>query len=268
MIIDKIGIIGSGSIGTAFVKGWVRSDPAMAGRIMVTDAFLPAAENLCREVGVSLARTNAEVVDKSDLILLAVKPHDVEAALKDTVAEFGRGKVLASVAAGRTIAFLEAMFPMDVAVFRLMPNVAVEVGAGTIAFAAGNYVDPDTEERVGELFAPLGQVVDLPEKLFAAATAIGGSGPGFLALMVDAFIDAGVMAGLPAGAARELTISMLNGTARLMTEAGLSPLELRRRVTSPAGTTAAGLAQLERDGARSAIIDAVQVAVDRAHELG
>jgi pyrroline-5-carboxylate reductase len=206
-------------------------------------------------------------VEASDLVILAVKPQDVEAALADCLSLFGRGKILASVAAGRTITFLETMFTDDVPVFRLMPNVAVEVCAGTIAFAAGHNVDPETEQVVYDLFTPLGRVVPLPEKLFGAATAIGGSGPGFLALIVDAFIDAGMMAGLPASAARELTLSMMHGTAEMLIEGGLAPIDLRRKVTSPAGTTAAGLAQLERDGVRSAIIDAVQAALERANEL-
>ncbi|MEK6536184.1 MAG: pyrroline-5-carboxylate reductase dimerization domain-containing protein, partial [Actinomycetota bacterium] len=121
---------------------------------------------------------------------------------------------------------------------------------------------------VAELFRPLGRVIVLSEKLFAAATAISGSGPGFVALFADAFIDGGVMAGLPAPIARELTVTMLYGTAKLLMDQGLLPSELRHKVTSPAGTTASGIAQLERDGARSAIIDAVQAAAGRAKELG
>ena len=268
MSIDSIGLIGSGNIAAAFVRGWLRADPAMAARITVTDAQPQAARRLGEETGVSVAASNAELVEKSDLVMLAVKPGDVEEALKGTADQFRRGKILMSVAAGRTIPFLEALFPFDVAVVRLMPNVAVAVGAGTITFASGSNVDQETEEQVYELLAPLGHVVSLPEKLFAAATAIGGSGPGFMALIIDAFIDAGVMAGLPVSAARELTNSMLAGTSQLLSETGMSPVELRHSVTSPAGTTAAGLAQLERDGARSAVIDAVQVAYERAQTLG
>ncbi len=267
MNISRIGLIGAGNIGTAFVQGWLRADSAMASRIAVTDAFPEAAEKLASRTGVRSAGSNQDLVRESDLVLLAVKPQDVEAALAGAVPLFGRGKILVSVAAGRTITFLETLFSEDVPVFRLMPNVAVEVGAGTIAFASGRNVDPETEQKVFELFTSLGQVVPLPEKLFGAATAIGGSGPGFMALIADAFIDAGVMAGLPTGTARELTLSMMRGTAEMLIEGGLAPIELRRKVTSPAGTTAAGLAQMERDGARSAIIDAVQAALERAHEL-
>jgi pyrroline-5-carboxylate reductase len=268
MKIGKIGLIGCGNIGSAFVRGWLRHDPAMASRIIVADAREEAAEQLSRETGVAAATGNVDLASRSDLVLIAVKPNDVESAVADTVELFGRGKILASVAAGRTIAFLEALFPEDVPVFRLMPNVAVEVGAGTICFASGSNVDPETEEQVFELFSGLGRVVPMPEKLFAAATAIAGSGPGFMAVIADAFVDAGVMTGLPGAVARELTFSMLYGTAALLIEAGLSPSELRHVVTSPAGTTAAGISQLERDGVRSAIIDSVQVAVNRAVELG
>lgn len=268
MSIEHIGLIGSGNIGTAFVRGWLKADPAMAARISVADAFPAAAEKLAEDTGVGFAASNQQLVERSDLIMLAVKPHDVEAALADCTEQFGRGKILVSVAAGRTIVSLEMLFPFGVAVFRLMPNVAVEVCAGTIAFASGTHVDPETEEKVYELFRPLGRVVPMPEKLFAAATAIGGSGPGFLAVIVDAFIDAGIMAGLTAPMARELTYSMMNGTAKLLLDSGLTPNELRHKVSSPAGTTVAGIAQLERDGTRSAIIDAVQAALGRANELG
>jgi pyrroline-5-carboxylate reductase len=268
MSIDKIGVIGAGNMGGAFVRGWLKADPSMAGRIAVSDAVEFAAERLSRDTGVAKAAGNTELVEQSDLVLLAVKPADVESALAGTLKQFGRGKILVSCVAGRTTASLEVLFPVDVAVARVMPNVAVEVGAGTISFASGSNVDLETEERIIEIFNPLGHVIVLQEKLFAAATAIGGSGPGFLAVIAEAFIDAGVMAGLSSASARELTYSMMAGTSRLLQEAGLSPSELRHKVTSPAGTTAAGIAQLERDGTRSAIIDAVQVTVKRANELG
>lgn len=268
MNIGKIGLIGAGNIGTAFVRGWVREDPAMAARILVSDASRFMAERLGEETGVAVVATNQELVEQCDLVVIAVKPGDIEAALEDSLKLFGMGKIIVSLAAGRTTTSLEMLFPVGVPVIRLMPNVAVAVGAGTIVLATGEHVDLETEEKVTELLAPLGRIVSLPEKLFAAATAISGSGPGFLALIADGFIDAGVMAGLPGAVSRELTASMLAGTARLLIDEGLSPTELRHRVTSPAGTTAAGLAQLERDGVRSAIIDAIQAAVDRAEELG
>lgn len=268
MSIKRIGLIGTGNMGSAMVKGWIKADRAMVERITIADAIPSAAKRLAKETGVAVANSNLELVEGSDLVVIAVKPGDIEHALDGCLEQFGRGKILVSVAAGRTVISLESIFPVDVAVVRLMPNVAAEVNAGTICFASGNNVDPQTEEDVAELFRPLGRVIILTEKLFAAATAISGSGPGFIALFADAFIDGGVMAGLPVPIARELTVTMLYGTAKLLMDQGLLPSELRHRVTSPAGTTASGIAQLERDGARSAIIDAVQVAAGRAKELG
>lgn len=268
MSLASIGVLGSGSIGSAFVRGWVRSDPALAARITVADVLTPAAETLAGETGAAVAAGNNELAEKSELVLLAVKPADVATTLAGISSSFGAGKVLASVAAGVTIESLENLLPEGTPVIRLMPNLAIETGAGTICFTAGTHVSGEVETGARELLGRLGQVVTLPEKLFAAATAIAGSGPGFVALIVDAFMDAGVMAGLKAADARELTASMLEGTARLLAETGISPEELRRRVTSPAGTTAAGLAELERRGVRAAIIDAVRASVQRAEELG
>lgn len=268
MSIRKIGVIGAGNMGGAFVRGWLRTDGSMASRITVADAIDFAAERLSRDTGVGHVSSNTELVEQSDLVLLAVKPGDVETALVDTIPLFGRGKVLVSCVAGRTTASLEMLFPLPVPVLRLMPNVAVEVNAGTISYASGTNMDMETEEDVINIFNQLGRVLAVPEKMFAAATAIGGSGPGFMAVLIDAFVDAGVMAGLSSALSREITYSMLEGTARLLIEAGLSPLELRHKVTSPAGTTAAGIAHLEKVAARSAIIEAVQIAVKRANELG
>lgn len=255
-------------MGSSFVRGWLQADPRMKSRLTVTDAVPAFAERLAEETGVRYAPTNTDLVDSSDLVLLAVKPADVDEALVETVAQFGRGCILASIVAGRTLASLEMLFPVEVPVIRLMPNVAVSVCAGTICMAPGTNVDLDTEEEVVELFGKLGRVIILKEKLFAAATAVSGSGPGFLAVIIDAFIDAGVMAGLSSATARELAYSMMEGTAQVLTSSNISPSELRHMVTSPAGTTAAGIAQMERDGVRSAIIDAVQAAVRRAGELG
>lgn len=264
----NIGLIGAGNIGSAFVRGWTRADDAMVGRIRVADVSRFLAERLGEETGVAVADSNEQLVEQSDVVLLAVKPYDIDGVLEEVAGQFGMGKVLISLAAGRTTTSLEMLFPVGVPVIRLMPNVAVAVGAGTVVFASGDNVDLETEEKIIELLSPLGRVVTLPESLFSAATAISGSGPGFIALIADAFVDAGVMAGLPGNVARDLTAAMINGTASMMIEGGLSPTELRHKVTSPAGTTAAGLAQMERDGVRSAIIDAIQVAVSRADELG
>src|SRR6185437_12261806 len=155
-----------------------------------------------------------------------------------------------------------------VPLFRCMPNVGVKVGAGTLCFASGPFTGSDAEARVLGWLGQIGTVVTLEERLFDAATALAGSGPAFLGLVVEAFEDAGIVSGLSAAKARELILSTMVGTAGLLDESGMSCSELRRTVTSPGGTAAAGLAQMERAGVRSGIIDGVLAALRRASELG
>lgn len=268
MTFAGIGVLGSGNIGSAFVRGWVRADPVLVNHISVTDTLPSVAARLGRETGVAVAASNDELARKCDFILLAVKPADVAATIEPIAGHFGTGKVLVSVAAGISIETLEGLLPAETPVVRLMPNLAVETGAGTICYAAGRHLSGKPDAGARELLGLLGEVVVLPEKLFAAATAIAGSGPGFVAAFAEAFVEAGVAHGLNETDARGLTASMLTATGSLLSGTGMTPGELRRRVTSPAGTTAAGLAELERREVRAAIIDAVGASVRRAEELG
>jgi pyrroline-5-carboxylate reductase len=163
---------------------------------------------------------------------------------------------------------MENILDEDAPVFRFMPNVSVSVCAGTLCFAQGRFADTAAEETLLAWFRQLGTVVPLEERLFDAATALAGSGPAFLGLVVEAFEDAGIVSGLSAVKARELILSTMVGTARLLSEEDLSCSDLRRRVTSPGGTAAAGLAQMERASVRGGIIDGVLAAMRRAAELG
>jgi pyrroline-5-carboxylate reductase len=149
-----------------------------------------------------------------------------------------------------------------------MPNVGVKVGSGTICFATGPFSGGEAEARVLAWLAQLGTVVTLEERLFDAATALAGSGPAFLGLVIEAFEDAGITSGLSAAAARQLILSTMVGTANLLDETGISCSDLRRMVTSPGGTAAAGLAQMERGSVRGGIIDGVLAALARAGQLG
>jgi pyrroline-5-carboxylate reductase len=162
---------------------------------------------------------------------------------------------------------MENLLDDEVPVIRLMPNVPVRVNAGTTVFARGG-VSTALVAPALEVIGTLGTLVELPERLFDAATALSGSGPAFFGLVVEAFEDAAIVSGLSAPVARELALTTMVGTASLLTEENLSCSELRRMVTSPGGTAASGLAQLERSAVRGAIIDAVVAARDRARELG
>jgi pyrroline-5-carboxylate reductase len=263
-----IGLIGAGNMASAMVEGWLRADPDRAGRILVTDRGSGRAAALAAQRGVAAVASNQELVDQADVVLLAVKPIDVERVLRELGGRIGPDRSLASVAAGVQTVTIESILQEDVPVFRLMPNVGVQVGSGTICLAPGRFTHTAAEDRLLDWLRPLGSVVELPERQFDAATALSGSGPAFIALVVEAFEDAGIVSGLTHAKARELILTTMTGTAALLAETDLSCSSLRRMVMSPGGTSAAGLAQMERAGVRGAIIDGVLAAMRRAGELG
>jgi pyrroline-5-carboxylate reductase len=263
-----LGLIGAGNMAGAMVRGWVRADAAMAGRLLVTDRGSGRAELLARGFGVVHLASNAELVERADVVVLCVKPVDVERVLREVSELITPGKAIASVAAGVRTATLETILDVDAPVFRFMPNVGVQVGHGTLAYSSGRFIHTAAEQTVLEAFSLLGEVVPLDERQFDAATALSGSGPAFLALLVEAFEDAGIVSGLSYEQARRLILSTITGTAGLLREDDLPCSVLRRMVTSPGGTAAAGLAEMERQGVRGAIIDGVVAAMRRAGELG
>ena len=263
-----LGLLGAGNIAAAMVAGWGRGDPGMAERILVTDRGSGRAAELAARHGVRHLESNHDLVAAADIVVLCVKPVDVERVLREVSDLVTKDKTIASVAAGVRTATLETILDVDAPVFRFMPNVGVSVGAGTLAFSAGRFTDTAAEQPVLEAFALLGEVVPLEERLFDAATALSGSGPAFLGLILEAFEDAGIVSGLTITDARRLLLSTVTGTAHLLREQELACSALRRMVTSPGGTAAAGLAEMERQGVRGAVIDGVVAAVRRAGELG
>jgi pyrroline-5-carboxylate reductase len=263
-----LGLLGSGNMASAMVTGWVRADPGMADRILVTDKGSGRAAALAARHGLRHTASNAELVEAADIVVLCVKPIDVERVLREVSGLMTPQKVIASVAAGVGTATLETILDVDAPVFRFMPNIGVSVGAGSLAFSSGRFTDTAAEQAVLAVFTMLGEVVPLEERLFDAATALSGSGPAFLGLIIEAFEDAGIVAGLTHRDARRLFLSTVAGTAALLREDDLGCADLRRMVTSPGGTAAAGLAAMERGGVRGSIIDGVTAAVRRAGELG
>jgi pyrroline-5-carboxylate reductase len=268
----RIGMIGSGNMASAMVAGWVRADPAMGARIHLTDRGSGRARRLADIVGNDLGTPtvhadNRALVQAVDIVLLCVKPIDIEDVLREISDLVGPDQVVASVAAGVQTATMENLLDDDVPVLRLMPNVPVRVNSGTLVYAIGR-VGSELVGHALELFQLLGACVELKERLFDAATALSGSGPAFFGLVVEAFEDAAIVAGLSAEEGRELAVTTRVGTAELLMSEGMSCSDLRRMVTSPGGTAATGLAQMERGGVRGAIIDTVVAARDRARELG
>ena len=263
-----LGLIGAGNMATAMVRGWVRADRTMGERILVTDRGSGRAADLAERHDVRHVASNADLVRDADIVVLCVKPIDVERVLREVSELVTVNKAIASVAAGVRTATLETILDVDAPVFRFMPNVGVQVGLGTLAYSPGRFIHTDAETAVLKAFQLLGEVVPLEERQFDAATALSGSGPAFLGLLLEAFEDAGIVSGLTYADARTLLLSTVVGTAGLLREEQMPCSVLRRMVTSPGGTAAAGVAELERHGVRGAIIDGVVAAMRRAGELG
>lgn len=258
----SIGLVGAGAMGRALVAGLVRGRPDVAEALAIADAVPAAVEATVADAG-GRAATVAEAA-AADLVCVAVKPKDATAVLAEVVAGLRPGAVILSVVAGWDLDRLAAAAP-GVAIVRTMPNLAVRHGAGIVA-VAGRGLDERREADVRALLAPLGAVVPLPESLFAAATALAGSGPGLVALVAEGLEEGAVAAGLARAQAREMVAAVLGGTAALLAD-GTDPAVLRQRVSSPAGTTIAGVAVLERGAVRAHVADAVQAAARRAAEL-
>jgi pyrroline-5-carboxylate reductase len=253
-------VIGGGRMGEALVAGLVASGWAPAAEIVVVEALSSRRDELAAaHAGLDV---RAEPVDGVDTVL-AVKPGDAAASL----AGLAPTRVL-SIAAGVTTAALEAALPEGTPVVRAMPNTPALVGAGAAGIAGGTHATDDDLDWAEEVLGAVGTVVRVPEAQLDAVTGLSGSGPAYVFLVAEALIDAGVLVGLPRPASRELAVQTLLGAARLLAETGETPEALRAQVTSPGGTTAAGLRALEAGGVRSAVIDAVVAATERSKELG
>lgn len=249
-----IGVVGVGAMGGAFAAGLARHHV-----VVVFDQMPGRADEVAGAIGASAGDAAA-----CDIVVLAVKPQDMQATIETVVPRMRAGATLASVAAGWTIERLIAAAPGH-PVVRLMPNLAVAHGDGVVAMATSG-LDAAGAARVRDILSPLGAVVAMDESLFGVATAIGGSGPGFLAYVAKAIEDAGTGAGLPRADARAMVQAVLAGTASLLADGG-DPSALQARVTSPGGTTAAGVAVLDELGVYEALGDALRAASARAVEL-
>ncbi|MGQ0521343.1 MAG: pyrroline-5-carboxylate reductase [Actinomycetota bacterium] len=259
----RLTVVGGGRMGEALVAGLLRSGWAAASELVVVEKVAARRRELQeRFEGVGVVGEPAP----ADGAVLAVKPDDVEAAC-GAVAATGTPVVL-SIAAGVTLASLEAALGPDVRVVRAMPNTPALVGAGAAAIAPGSSATDDDLAWAESLLSAVGTVVRVPEHLLDAVTGLSGSGPAYVFLVAESLIDAGVLAGLPRATSTALVLQTLLGSARLLTESGQGPEALRAAVTSPGGTTAAGLRALEERAVRAALSEAVQAATRRSRELG
>lgn len=250
-------------MGEALLAGLIAAEWAPVGELAVVEKVAARRDEL------AAAYPGLAVVDEpvaADGVVVAVKPGDVADACR-SVASVGTTRVL-SIAAGVTVAALEAALGDGIAVVRAMPNTPALVGAGAAAIAGGSTATGDDLDWAERLLRAVGTVVRVPEHLLDAVTGLSGSGPAYVFLVAEALVEGGVLAGLPRDVSVELTTHTLLGAAKLLVESGSTAEVLRAQVTSPGGTTAAGLRALEAAGLRSAFLEAVAAATERSRELG
>jgi pyrroline-5-carboxylate reductase len=263
-----IAMIGGGQMALALAEGFCRAGLLQPTDITVHDPVPAARERLAGRVpGIHFADSGAAAAAAARIVFLAVKPQQAAAACREFAAALAPDAVVVSIVAGLTLQNLAELAGTP-RIVRVMPNTPCLVGRGVSVVCRTPEVPAGDLARVLELLAAVGRVHEADETLMDAVTGLSGSGPGFVALLVEALADGGVKAGLPRSLALALATETLSGTAALLDQTGEHPAQIKDRVSSPGGTTIAGLAVLEQRGVRGALIDAVVTAAARARELG
>lgn len=264
----KLGVIGCGKMATALVKGAIFQKVVVAQDVLGVSRTDASRERFSEETGARHTAKIDEVVQESDVILLATKPYDLLGVIQS--AELGKfpEKLFISVAAGLTLDSMQEAGGGKCKIVRTMPNTPSLVGKGAAAFSMGSRCEEADRKIVESILGAVGLSVEVPEKLIDAVTGLSGSGPAYIYLVIEALADGGVQAGLPRADALKLAAQTVSGAAAMVLETGLHPAVLKDMVTSPGGTTIAGLAALEEGAMRSTLIAAVTASVARAKELG
>jgi pyrroline-5-carboxylate reductase len=264
----RFGFLGAGKMATALARGWIDARLAAPGGILASDPVPGAREAFAGVTGARVIADNRAVVADSDLLVLAVKPQSMAALLAEIRPALTDRQLIVSIAAGVTLKALAEGLGLDRRLVRVMPNTPCLVGASAAGYAVGPNATPDDLALVDRLMNAVGRAFRLPEHLLDAVTGLSGSGPAFVYVMIEALSDGGVRVGLPRDVATALAAQTVFGAAKMVLETGSHPGVLKDQVTSPGGTTIAGLHALERGGLRAALIDAVEAATRRATELG
>ncbi|MBA2464541.1 MAG: pyrroline-5-carboxylate reductase [Nocardioidaceae bacterium] len=252
-------------MGETLLSGLLRAG-RRAEDLMVGEKRRDRADELEQRYGVAVVG-NVEAAQKADTLALVVKPQDMGDLLAQIAPTVRAGQLVVSLAAGITTSFIESRLAEGVAVVRVMPNTAALVDEGMAAMSPGSHCDESHLAEAEALMASTGRVIRVPEKQQDAVTAVSGSGPAYLFFVVESMIEAGVHLGLPRSTATELVVQTVVGSAKLLRETGEHPTVLRERVTSPGGTTAAAVRQLEDHKVRAAFLSALEAARDRSRDL-
>jgi pyrroline-5-carboxylate reductase len=263
-----VGFLGAGNMGEALIKGLLAAKLVPAQAIFATDVRPERLKELDRQYGIQVSSDNAELVKRADIVILAVKPQIMDAVATEIAPAVTRGKLLISIAAGVATDKIRARLPRDARLIRVMPNTPALVLEGATAIAKADGLEPGDLDVAREIFGAVGRVVVLGEEMIDAVTGLSGSGPAYVAVVIESLADGGVRMGLDRATAMILATQTVLGAAKLLLETGLHPGALKDMVSSPGGTTIAGIAALEEGGLRTTFIKAVERATQRSRELG
>ena len=263
----KIAILGGGRIGEALLSGLLSSGWREPSEVVVTSRRDERLGELRERYGAEATADNTAAIGGAGLVVVAVKPQDIDALLGEVGRHLTTDQTVVSVAAAIPTAHIEQRIADGVPVVRAMPNAPATVHEGMAGLCAGAHATDEHLAAAEELLSHLGRVVRVPETWMDAITAVSGSGPAYFALLAEAMIEAGILLGLSREISTQLVVQTMLGTAKLLRDQHMHPVELRERVTSPGGTTIRAVRELEQAGVRAAFLNAIQAAMDRSREL-
>jgi pyrroline-5-carboxylate reductase len=261
----KLGIIGLGNMGEAVVRSLIKS--IGADSIIGYEVKENKAISIKSKYGITLATNIEDLVNLSSYIVIAVKPQDAKYVLSKIGSTIDGSKVIISIMAGITIANILEMLGNPANIVRVMPNICISIAEGALGVTANSSLSADDRQKIMELLSPLGSIAEVTEDQMNAVTALSGSGPAFVLTFLDALIDGGVRMGLPRDKARILAVQTMKGTINMLEKENLHPVVMKETITSPGGTTIAGLVILEERGFKGTVIRSLEAAQARAEEL-
>lgn len=263
---DKIAIIGAGNMGEAMIKAFLKQGIPKSS-LLCSEKRKDRRNYITKTYGIPCHAHPKESVKKANLVIIAVKPQDSQDVLRSLAPWVTEDKTIISIMAGITTSNIISILGKPVKILRIMPNICVKVGEGALGIASNSLAGSDDIEAVKVLFGPMGKVVEVGEELMDAVTALGGSGPAFLLLFIEAMIDGAVKLGIPRDKSATLAYQVIRGTISMLDSENLHPSLMREMITSPGGTTIAGLAVLEQGAFKGLVISALEAAAKRSKEL-
>ena len=262
-----LAVLGAGKAGEALISGVISSGWRKPGEIVATARHQEHLDGLAERYGIRTTLANAEAVQGAGIVVIGVKPQDIEGLLAEIGGAITSDQMVVSIAAAIPRALIEKHLSDRVPVVRAMPNTPMTVHEGMAGIAPGAHAGEEHLARAEEVLSSVGRAVRVDEPYMDAITAVSGSGPAYFALLAESMIEAGILLGLSREVSTDLVVQTMLGTAKLLRDEGMHPVELREAVTSPGGTTIAAIRELEQAGVRAAFLNAIQAAMERSKEL-